>query len=173
MKKSDRMDLFVEELARGKLANEGEGTTFDPCYLGYFECFNSGRYYEAHDVLEHLWLKEGRGAPDYAFYKGLIQLAGAFVHLKLQDSHPHHPKHGRRLLPAGRLFQLALSNLVPYGDLYGNLYEGLDLRIPVSLARHMIGVLEKDSYTLNPWNPGELPQLVPPKVANDDLDDLC
>jgi len=165
MKKSYRMDLFVEELARGKLANEGEGTTFDPCYLGYFECFNSGRYYEAHDVLEHLWLKEGRGAPDYAFYKGLIQLAGAFVHLKLQDSHPHHPKHGRRLLPAGRLFQLALSNLVSYGDLY----EGLDLRIPVSLARHMIGVLEKDSYTLNPWNPSELPQLVPPKVANDDL----
>ena len=50
-------------------------------------------------VLEHLWLKEGRGAPDYAFYKGLIQLAGGFVHLKLQRSHPEHPKHGRRLLP--------------------------------------------------------------------------
>jgi len=165
MKKSDRMDLFVEELARGKLANEGEGTTFDPFYLGYFECFNSGRYYEAHDVLEHLWLKESQETPRYAFYKGLIQLAGGFVHLKLQDAHPHHPKHGRRLRPAGRLFQLALSNLLSYGDLY----EGLDLRIPVSLARHMIGVLEKDSYTLNPWNPSELPQLVPPKVANDDL----
>ena len=28
-----------------------------PCYVGYFRCWNEQRYYEAHDVLEHLWLR--------------------------------------------------------------------------------------------------------------------
>ena len=49
--------------------------------LGWLECFNSGEFYEAHDVLEDLWLEE-RETLNANFYKGLIQLAGAFVHLK-------------------------------------------------------------------------------------------
>ena len=157
MKKSDRMELFVEGLVSGKLANGAEAT-FDPCYLGYFECFNLGDYYEAHDVLEHLWLKEERGAPDDAFYKGLIQLAGAFVHLKLQDARPEHPKHGRRLRPAGRLFQLALSNMESYGDVH----HGFDLRIPRELAGRMIRLLEEGDYAINPWCSGSLPYLPTP-----------
>ena len=79
------MEAFVETLGSVDVVAESE---FDPCYLGYFACFNEQRYYEAHDVLEHLWLKEGRSAPDYAFHKGLIQLAGGFVHLKLQWAWP-------------------------------------------------------------------------------------
>ena len=100
MKKSARMESFIGGLGLVQT------TSFDPCYLGYFECFNTQNYYEAHDVLEHLWLKDGRSAPDYAFYKGLIQLAGGFVHLKLQHANPTHPKHGKRLAPARRLFLL-------------------------------------------------------------------
>src|SRR5438128_2040143 len=45
-----------------------EGLDRDPHYLGFFEYFNKGEFYEAHDVLESLWLaqrKEGNGA----FYK--------------------------------------------------------------------------------------------------------
>ena len=86
----------------------------DPCYLGYFQCFNAGDYYEAHDVLEHLWLKDGSAGANYLFYKGLIQVAGAFVHLRKNFEHPTHPKHGRRLGPAARLFGLAGNNLAPY-----------------------------------------------------------
>jgi len=71
----------------------------DPHYLGFFECFNSGRYYEAHDVLEALWLPSRKGPFD-AFYKGLIQLAGAFVHLQKG-----------RTRPADALFGLAYKNL--------------------------------------------------------------
>src|SRR5882757_6923511 len=106
-KKADRIEAYVTSLGM-------EGTAFDPCYLGYFACFNSQEYYEAHDVLEHLWL-QGRDDGNYAFYKGLIQLAGAFVHLKKQRARPGHPKDGRRLHPAVRLFALAEKNLTPYG----------------------------------------------------------
>src|ERR1041385_3444222 len=52
------------------------GRELDAHYLGYFECFNRQLYFEAHDVLEELWLTD-RNGPNGAFYKGLIQLAGA------------------------------------------------------------------------------------------------
>src|SRR5436189_6188294 len=58
-----------------------QGQELDAHYLGYFECFNRGLFYEAHDVLEELWLPNRNGA-NGPFYKGLIQLAGAFVHLE-------------------------------------------------------------------------------------------
>ena len=74
----------------------------DPRYLGYFECFNRRRFFEAHEVLENLWLPQRQG-PNGAFYKGLIQLAGAFVHW--QKNRPR---------PAVALFELAQANLRKY-----------------------------------------------------------
>src|SRR3989304_9926528 len=56
-------------------------------YLGYFDCFNRQLFYEAHDVLEEIWLADRHG-PDGDFYKGLIQLAGAFVHVQKNRSGP-------------------------------------------------------------------------------------
>ena len=153
MKKSERLEEFVRGLDVSNV-----GGSFDACYLGYFECFNSGRYYEAHDVLEHLWLKDGRDAPNYAFYKGLIQLAGGFVHLRLQHLNPHHPKYGRRLHPARRLFLLAETNLTPYGPLH----HGLELEPVLTLCRNMSGVLEQSDCSENPWASGFLPSLPNP-----------
>jgi predicted metal-dependent hydrolase len=75
------------------------GQDLDAHYLGFFECFNRQMYYEAHEVLEKLWLPNRQG-PNHLFYKGLIQLAGAFVHL--QKSRPG---------PAASLFKLARGNL--------------------------------------------------------------
>jgi predicted metal-dependent hydrolase len=89
------------------------GQKLDPHYLGYFQCFNQQLFYEAHEVLEHLWLGDKQG-PNGAFYKGLIQLTGAFVHL--QRNHP---------LPAAALFKLALANL----DKYPRIHEHLNLEI--------------------------------------------
>ena len=84
------------------LVEQFRGRDLDPHYLGYFECFNRQLFYEAHEVLEQLWLgqRQGRNA---LFYKGLIQLAGAFVHL--QKSRPQ---------PAAALLRLAQSNLQEY-----------------------------------------------------------
>ncbi len=78
------------------------GRELDPHYLGYFDCFNRQLFYEAHDVLEELWLADRRG-PDGDFYKGLIQLAGAFVHIQKN-----------RAGPAAALFKLASANLKKY-----------------------------------------------------------
>ena len=44
------------------------GRGWDAHYLGYFECFNRGLFYEAHDVLEELWLQD-RNGPNGNFYK--------------------------------------------------------------------------------------------------------
>ena len=97
MKKGDRIEALARELATG---NED-----DIYFRGYFLLFNRQEYYQAHDLLEHIWLQtEG---PEAAFYKGLIQLAGAFVHLQKQFRRPLHPTDGRRLHPAWRLFKLA------------------------------------------------------------------
>src|SRR2546428_133839 len=92
-RKSSKIAALIEEF---------RGRDLDPHYLGYFECFNRQLFYEAHDVLEELWLTHRHG-PDGSFYKGLIQLAGAFVHLQKN-----------RLRPAAALFRLARRNLEAY-----------------------------------------------------------
>ena len=57
MKKNDRISAFVKDIAPEDLSE------FEQCYNGYFVCFNRGDYYEAHDVLEHLWLQNCRATP--------------------------------------------------------------------------------------------------------------
>jgi len=104
-----------------------QGRAFDARYLAYFECFNQRLYFEAHEVLEQLWLKE-RGRPLDLFYKGLIQLAGAFVHLQK-----------RRRRPAIALFGLARHNL----EQYPRYNEGLDLRVVLDTINQYIQGLEK------------------------------
>ena len=128
----------------------------DPRYAAYFECFNRGEYYEAHDVLEDLWLEEGRAAFNHAFYKGLIQGAGAFVHLKKHFYEPEHPVHGRRLEPAGRLLKLCLKNLSGYSAEHMGLW-------PVrALFENSLAALEKSQCRTNPWQPDQLPQIKTP-----------
>src|SRR5260221_2262519 len=104
MNKEDRVAAFTRELS-------SDGKVDDRAYYrAYFQLFNDQQYYEAHDVLEQLWLKAFE--PDTQFYKGLIQLAGAFVHLQKQFRRPSHPTDCPRLRPAWRLFKLAHKNLV-------------------------------------------------------------
>jgi predicted metal-dependent hydrolase len=96
-------------------------------YLGYFECFNRQLFYEAHDVLEELWLAEGRNAANYGFYKGLIQFAGAFVHLQK-----------KRRGPAVALFKLSRS----YLEQYSSPHQRLDVQRVLILAAEWIGTVE-------------------------------
>lgn len=117
---------------------------YDPHYSGYFKCFNQQLYYEAHDVLEELWLGE-RGTPQAAFYQGLIQFAGAFVHLQK-----------KRLAPASRLFALALRKLEPYPSRHS----GLDLKTVRKLCEEYHDVLRQSHYQTNPWSSEHAPQLV-------------
>jgi predicted metal-dependent hydrolase len=87
------------------------GQSREAHYLGFLDCFNAGFFYEAHEVLEKLWLRE-RGGVDDHFYKALIQLAGAFVHLE-----KGRPK------PAMALLRLASAYLTAYPQRH----QGMDL----------------------------------------------
>jgi hypothetical protein len=43
------------------------------------QLFNSGRYWDAHEVWERDWTPD-RNGPDAGFYKGLIQVAAGCLH---------------------------------------------------------------------------------------------
>jgi predicted metal-dependent hydrolase len=144
--KADRIEAYVKSLGLG-----AQG--FDPCYLAYFVCFNAQEYYEAHDVLEHLWLQ--REDSNHAFFKGLIQFAGAFVHLKKQSARPWHPTDGKRMRPAVRLFALAAKNLFPYAPEH----MGLDVSEVLELAASHVSRIEESGFSKNPWRPEAPPKL--------------
>ena len=145
MKKGQKIEAFVETLSTG--------STHNPCYEGYFICFNEQKYYEAHDVLEHLWLKE-RG-PAHQYFKGIIQLAGAFVHLQKQYRRPHHSTDGRRLAPAWRLLKLAKTNLEPFAPNFLD----FDVRSAIELCTKNMLEIERAGFKGNPWSPGAAPLL--------------
>lgn len=126
------------------------GRGWDPHYLGYFDCFNRQEFYEAHDVLEELWLAGGKTAANYSFHKGLIQLAGAFVHLQKD-----------RLGPAVALFNLADANLRRYPESH----DGIDLAGVLGLIADWRGRVGKDPCLPNPLRSGPPPGLALPQVS--------
>jgi predicted metal-dependent hydrolase len=116
---------------------------YDPHYLGYFECFNRQRFFEAHEVLEALWLPQREG-PNGSFYKGLIQLAGAFVHW--QKNRPG---------PAAALFKLARANLQKYPATH----EGLSVEHVLVMTDQWLGQLTTSPPTGSLPAPSRAPQL--------------
>src|SRR5207253_10436366 len=149
MSKRERISDFVRSLEPG--STEGASQNY---YSAFFQLWNAQKYYEAHDVLEQLWLVE-KNAELARFYQALIQAAGAFVHLQKNFEYPSHAKHGRRLRPATRLFALALRNL----EHLPNEFRALDLeRFRQTLVRYR-DELSKSHFERNPWSPQSAPQL--------------
>ena len=125
------------------LASHSELPGFHLHYVGFFRCFNAQLYYEAHDVLEEIWLPI-RGQAQARFYQGLIQMAGGFVHLQKQ-----------RLGPAARLFALALANF----ETYPGHHAGIDLETIRRICReHRLAIIDSGEK-LNPWSSEHPPQL--------------
>ena len=131
----------------------GDGGALPAGYRAYFECFNDGRYYEAHDVLEHVWL--GCHDAHATYYKGLIQIAGAFVHLQKNFEYPGHPKHARRLQPAVRLFALGVKNIAPFGPRH----LGFDVEAAVTISESFSARIRRSQFSENPWAPSSKPRL--------------
>lgn len=127
------------------------GREWDPHYLGYFDCFNRQEFYEAHDVLEELWLAGGKTAANYSFHKGLIQLAGAFVHL--QKDRPG---------PAVALFNLADANLRKYPESH----HGIDLKEVLGLIEDWRNRVGREPGAPNPLRSGSRPRLALPAVES-------
>jgi len=118
------------------------GTELDPHYLAFFDCFNAQRFFEAHEVLEELWLVD-RGS-DRAFYQGLIQLAGAFVHFQKN-----------RFKPAASLLKLAAEKLEKYPSPHLRFSVQGTLRCIATWLREM----ERTSYTSHPFSQIAYPTL--------------
>ncbi len=124
------------------------GRDLDAHYLVFFECFNRQWFYEAHEVLETLWLPN-RQAPNHLFYKGLIQLAGAFVHV--QKGRPG---------PATSLLKLSLANLRQFPSVH----ERLNVAEVLQMAETWLQQLESGQLDAKPLTPVTAPQihLLPP-----------
>ncbi len=153
MNKGERISHFVAELSGDRGDPDERNVANHSFYRAFFRCWNEQRYYEAHDVLEQLWLKTKSGDADY--FKGLIQAAGAFVHLQKRFEYPSHAKHGRRLPPAVRLFRLAENNLSRFGPRH----HGLDVAALCQLLRTYADQIVASDYETNPWSPETAPKL--------------
>jgi uncharacterized protein len=153
MNKGERISQLVAELGGDDVDLGQTDVAKHPFYRAFFHCWNEQRYYEAHDVLEQLWLKTDSSEAD--FFKGLIQAAGAFVHLQKRFEHPLHAKHSRRLPPAVRLFQLAERHLSKFGPLH----HGLDVGALCQILRAYGDEIVASDYTINPWSPETAPKL--------------
>lgn len=153
MNKGERISRFVQELVGENVDPTKLEVASHPFYRAYFQCWNEQRYYQAHDVLEQLWLHGDTDDGD--FFKGLIQAAGAFVHLQKNFEQPLHPKHSRRLRPAVRLFRLAEKNL----SIFAPRHQGLDVAALCQLMRAQIDQIVASDYKINPWSPEAAPKL--------------
>jgi predicted metal-dependent hydrolase len=87
----------------------------------FVEYFNRQAYFEAHDVLEELWLVTRGDRRD--FYKGLIQTAVAL--LKLQQG---------KTAPASTLARRAAAHLQKYGPVC----EGIDVDLILGWLQDVI-----------------------------------
>ena len=138
----------------GEQPSEDAGASApDACYLAWFDRFNAGEYYEAHEVLEVLWLRTT--GDDRDFFKGLIQVAGAFVHLRKQWERARPATDANRLPPAARLFQRGREHLAPYGPVHLRLDVAALCAFCESLARG----IEASGFAENPWNPATPPHI--------------
>jgi hypothetical protein len=153
MNKGERISRFVGELVVEDVDPDQRDIVKHPFYRAFFHCWNEKRYYEAHDVLEQLWLKTKSSDADY--FKGLIQAAGAFVHLQKRFEYPLHAKHSKRLSPAVRLFRLAERNLSRFAPRH----HGLDVAALCQLLRTWADRIVESDYKSNPWSPETAPKL--------------
>ena len=152
MNKGERISRFVAELEKNVDLTQTD-VARHPFYCAFFRCWNEQRYYEAHDVLEQLWLTTN--SRDADFFKGLIQAAGAFVHLQKRFEHSSHAKHSRRLPPAARLFRLAEKNLLAFAPRH----HGLDVAALCHLLQAYGDQIVASDYKANPWSPETAPKL--------------
>jgi predicted metal-dependent hydrolase len=116
---------------------------YDSHYLSYFECFNRQQFFEAHEALEALWLPQRKG-PNGPFYQGLIQMAGAFVHLQKN-----------RLGPAVALFRLAQANLREYPVTH----EGLAVDDVLAMIEEWLCRSKSADPTTKLYTPARAPQV--------------
>ena len=69
--------------AQGAPSADEAPRSVSPVLVKGIEEFNTGRYFEAHETLEEIWLPSTPPLRD--FYQGIIQIAAAFVHFQRNE----------------------------------------------------------------------------------------
>jgi hypothetical protein len=118
-------------------------------FLEGIDHFNSGRFWEAHEAWETIWLVAESDIEQ--FLQGLIQMAAAYHHIQR-----------RTYRGAPRLFAAALNRL----DAFPLLYCGLDRTAADAAARRHRAWLEAAAAAPEePLPDGQYPKLVVPDRA--------
>ncbi len=105
------------------------------------ELFNSGRYWDAHEVWERAWTPDRKG-PDSGFYKGLIQVAAGCL---------HYSRHNRR--GAVNKWRSGADYLRPFLPSHG----GLALQDLVESVDAYLGAMQGDGW----------PRLTMPQISQE------
>lgn len=111
-------------------------------YREYFRLFNERRFFDAHEVLEDLWVIEVE--PLRTYYKGLIMMAVAILHWQRGN------ESGAR-----KLYLLANDNLKGYPAVYEGFALGDFLKTMNRLFVPLVGGSENAKAPVNE----ELPEL--------------
>ncbi|BBI32618.1 DUF309 domain-containing protein [Cohnella abietis] len=120
----------------GRQADRLKGLMNDPRYFAYISYFNKDQdYFECHEVMEELWLEEGRSP----LLQGLVQVALGL----------HHWDNGN-VTGAVKLMTSALNKLTVYAD---DVILGLDM---VSLRANLKSGLEALTVMGAPFEPFRL-----------------
>lgn len=99
--------------------------TYDRLYIEYLYYFNVTRdYFECHEVLEELWMQEGR----HPLYQGLLQVAVGLYHFRSDNVNG-----------AVKLFTNALEKLAPF-EFNGS---GIDMAALLTESRNYLAKLRR------------------------------
>lgn len=100
---------------------------YDPLYVQFLYYFNIEEdYYECHEVMEHLWLEEGRSP----LYQGMLQVAVGL----------HHHQNNN-ISGAIKLFSAGIQKLKQYPEVVDQL--GIDLQELIHLSENYVQGLEQ------------------------------
>jgi len=121
---------------------------YDPLYVQFIYYFNEQRdYFECHEVLEELWLEEGRNP----IYQGLLQVAVGLYHFRNEN-----------ISGAIKLFQGAVEKLKGTG----HIVLGIHMDLIVSEVEAYVGKLQ--NYDASPLAFYDLTI----KIADNELEQL-
>ena len=166
MNKRERISQWLAEATGEDVNPDQDRRGKTPVLPRVFRCWNEQRYYEAHDVLEQLWLND-QIAGCRLFQRIDLRPPGPSFIFKSDSSIRCTRSTAERLPPAVRLFRLANKNLSRFAPRH----HGLNVAAFCQLLRGFADRIVESDYKTNPWSPETAPKLRLPISQEALLDD--
>ena len=129
------------------------GRGWTRCYQGYFTCFNAQQYYEAHDVLEHLWLQR-QGRELRIFQRA--DPGGGRLCASAKAVPPAGSSQRRAAAAAGESGSSGSGREI--SSLTAPVHLQLDVEALCELCIVLAEAIEASDFQINPWQPANAPQ---------------